>query len=174
MAKQVKVLGLLCAAMIISVMFCSQASAQTAVAVVDINKVVSECKAGKRAQTDIRQRFERENTEINKLAEELQAMQQDYQKQVSMMNESAKTKRQKEIEEKFQAFNQRRMKATQEITEAERQALAPIVENLKAILEDMGKRNKYAVILDLRNAPYYAPSIDITQDVIKAYDRAHP
>lgn len=174
MAKQVKLTGLLFAAMILSMVFVAQASAQTGIAVVDVNKVVSECKAGQRAQTDIRQRFERVNAEITKLGEELQAMQQDFQKQVSMMNDSAKAKRQQEIEEKFQAFNQRRMQAQQEIADAERTALSPIVENLKNILDGIGQRNKYAIILDLRNVPYYAPKIDITKEVITAYDRAHP
>lgn len=174
MLKQVKFTGLLLAAIFVSVLLAGQASAQADMAVVDVNKVVSECKAGQRAQTDIRQRFERINAEINKLGEELRSMQEDYQKQAAMMNDSAKAKRQQELEEKFQAFNQRRMQAQQEIAEAERQALSPILENLKVILDGIGQRKNYAMILDLRNIPYYSPKIDITKEVIAAYDRAHP
>ena len=158
---------------IIILVFSAQASAQTAIVVMDFNKVVNECKAGQRAKADIKQRFERLNAEIAKMGEELQSMQQEYQKQAPMMNESAKLKRQQELEAKLQVFNQRRMQAQQEIAEAERDALSPIMTNLKVIIDSMAK-NKYQLILDTRNIPYYSPSIDITSDVIKAYDRAHP
>lgn len=171
--KQVKIFSMLLFAGILSLIFIAPAKAEAAVAVVDVNKVVSECQAGRRAQADIKQRFERLNAEIAKLGEELQGMQQEFQKQSSMMNESAKLKRQQEIEAKFQAFNQRRMQAQQEISEAERAALAPLLEKLKEVIDNIG-RNKYELIVDSRNLPYFNPKIDITSEVIKAFDRAYP
>ncbi len=173
LAKQTKILGMLLFAGILLLVFTIPASAASTVAVVDVNKAVSECKSGRRAQADIKQRFERLNAEISKMGEELQAMQQDFQKQAAMMNDAAKLKRQQEIEAKFQTFNQRRMQAQKEIADAERAALAPILEKLKTIIDTIGK-GKYDLILDARNTIYCNPAIDITAEVTKALDRAIP
>jgi outer membrane protein len=101
-------------------------------------------------------------------------MQQDYQKQFSMMTPEAKVQKEQELEAKARVFNERRMAAQKEIAEAEKAALDPIIEKLKVILQNTGKQRGLAMILDLRTVPYYDSSIDLTSEVVAAYNKANP
>ena len=144
------------------------------IAVVDANRVANECNAGKRAQAEIKQRFERLNAELSRLNEEIQKLSVDLKKSAALLKPDAKLKKEQDLEAKFRTLNDRRRDAQREMMEAERSALNPILENLSALLKEMGGTEDYTVILDTRTIPYYAPQVDITEKVLSIYNQRYP
>ena len=174
LAKKIRLMGVFIIISMLMLMASSVHAAPAGVGVVDINRVVSEVNAGQRAQADIKQRFDSLTAEIGKLGEELQTLQQNYQKQVSMMTPEARAQKEQELEAKLRVFNERRMAAQKEIAEAEKTALDPIIEKLKVILQNIGKQRNLAMILDLRTVPYFDSSVDLTSEVVGIYNKANP
>jgi outer membrane protein len=164
----------LLAAAFLLLAFGAPAAAQIKIAVVDVNRVVNECKAGVRAQAEIKQRLERLQAEVGKMSEEFQRLQQDFQKQEAVLTPEARSVKERELGEKYNLLNQRQAQAQQEMAEAERKALLPIMENLRTELKNLGGRENYAAILDTRTLPYFDPKLDITNKVLGIYDKAHP
>ncbi len=150
------------------------AHADSAIAVVDMERAVNECAAGKRAQADIKRRAEKLEAELKGLSDEVQKLSQELEKTAPLLKPEAKLAKERDLERKVRLFNDRKRDAQQEVREAQRDAFAPILREMSKVINDLGTRNSYSLIMESRAALYSPKSSDITAQVIAAYDKQHP
>ncbi len=152
----------------------AKAHAEGGVAVVDMERAVNECAAGKRAQADIKRRAEKLEAELKSLSDEVQRLSQELEKTAPLLKPEAKLAKERDLERKVRLFNDRKRDAQQEVREVQRDAFAPILREMSKVINDLGARSGYALIMESRAALYAPKSADITAQVIAAYDKQHP
>ncbi len=152
----------------------SLALAEGGVAVVNLKRAVLECAAGKKAQAELNRKADRLKAELKKLNDEVQNMRKDLENTAALLKPEAKLAKERDFERKVRLLNDRNRDAEQEMGEAQRDILLPIQRQMLKVIEDMGIKNNYSVILEASMALYAPKSADITNQAIAAYDKAHP
>lgn len=168
--------ALLCLALLcgLSWLAPNPARAEGQIVVVDMERAVNECAAGKRAQAELRRRAEKLESELKGLGDEAQRLKDELEKTAPLLKPEAKLSKERELERKVRLFNDRKRDAQQEVREAQRDAFAPILREMTKVINDLGTRQGYSLILEARTALYAPKSADVTNQVIAAYDKLHP
>lgn len=151
----------------------SLALAQGTVAVVNLERAIFECAAGKKAQAELNRKADKLKAELKQLNDELQNMRKDLENTAALLKTEAKLAKERDFERKQRLLNDRKRDAEQEMNEATRDMLSPIQSKMIKIIDDMGTKGSYAVILDARMPLYFPKSADITSQVIAAFDKAN-
>jgi len=112
--------------------------------------------------------------EIEKRGQALQAKYEEYQKQASMLNESTKQVKQKELVEDEQKLNQYRQEKQQELAVQRDKIMKPIQEKVFKAIEKVAKEQKLSFVLDrATEVPvlYADPQFDYTYKVLDMLKR---
>jgi outer membrane protein len=153
----------------------SLSATATTIGKVDIQKVLLTIKQGQAVRTKLKKSFEKKQTLLKKDETNIRKMQQDFQKQSLVMNDSAKAKKQKEIQGAIVKLQQKTQKFQSEIQKMENKLKKPILERVKVIIEAVSKKANVDVTFETSQAPilYTRTEKDLTDDVVKAYNKKH-
>ncbi|KMY66449.1 hypothetical protein AAU61_14805 [Desulfocarbo indianensis] len=150
------------------------AQAQGKIGVVDIEEAINSTKAGKRAQAELKRKFDKYEQELKGTRAEIEKLQKEMENSAMLLKPEAKLAKQRDLERLVRQFQERNRDASQDMNVAQREAFKPILQKMKVIVEDFGKKGGYALITETRAVLYAPNSADITQQVIAAYDKANP
>jgi len=149
--------------------------AETKIAVVNIQKVITSIKEGKSVMKQLEKAFKKKQKELKAEEGVIKKLQKDYQKQSLVLSDKAKLKKETEIRSKIQALQKKTMDYQKGIQNQEAQLKKPILEKLKPVIDSVSKSEKVAMTFEVTASPlvYAESKIDITDAVIKAYDKKH-
>jgi outer membrane protein len=149
--------------------------AQTAskVAVVDMQKAIQSTEAGKKAKKELEGEFEKRKKELQKKEGDLKKMGEDLEKKRAVLSEEVLAKRQAEMQEEMLKYRETLNKNQAEIQKKEQDLTRPILEKMRKIIGDTAKAGGYQMVLEASAGVLFAESsIDITDSVIKAFEKA--
>lgn len=138
------------------------------VAVVDSAAVLAGSDAAKKASDKYDAATKVQRDRMEKLKEELQALQARYQKDGAVMSAKDKQDLQKQAEDKAGEF-QRLGQIVQEAKQRTEQELqGTLVPKVRAIIDELRKANKLDVVLEKQGVVMSAdPAVDLTKKVIE-------
>ncbi len=150
--------------------------AEILVGKVDIQKILVTVKEGVKVRDQLKKTFDSKQDLLKKEEDKIRKMQEDYKKQSLVMNDKAKAEKEGKIQESIMKLQQTTMDYQKEIQDMEQNLKKPILENLKDIIDDVSKAANVDVTFEVStSAVIYAKSEkDLTDEVIKAYDKKHP
>ncbi len=156
--------------------FSFAASAQVLVGLVDIQKVITTIKEGKNVQKTLEKSFNDKKAILKKDEDKIKKAQEDYKKQSMVLAEAARMNKEREMQEAMMGLQNKTMEFQKEIQKMEQDMKKPILEKLRPIIDEVSKTAKVAMTFELSAAPivYAENKIEITDDVIKAYDKKYP
>lgn len=150
----------------------SFANAEAKVGVVDMQKAIQSTSAGKKAKTELETEFNKKKKELEKKEADLKKMGEDLEKKKSVLSEEALGKKQAEFQEEMMKYRDVVGKSQLEIQKKERDLTAPILEKMKKVIAKMAKEKGYSLVVENSQIVLYAtPEADITEDVIKAFEK---
>jgi len=151
------------------------AFAETKIAVVNIQKIITSIKEGKTVMKQLEKAFKKKQKELKAEEGTIKKLQKDYQKQSLVLSDKAKLKKETEIRSKIQALQKKTMDYQKGIQKQEAQLKKPILEKLKPVIDQVSKAEKVAMTFEVTASPlvYAESKVDITDAVIKAYDKKH-
>lgn len=143
------------------------------IATVDMQKALQTVEAGKKAKATLEQEFNKKKAELQDEEEKIRKMSAEYQKQRQVLSDSARTKKEAEIQEKAQKYQEKFGKSQYEIQARERELTDPIISKLRAIIEEIGSQKSYTFIIEKNdNSILYSTSKeDLTDEVIKLFNK---
>ncbi|OPL13640.1 MAG: hypothetical protein AVO38_02830 [delta proteobacterium ML8_D] len=147
-------------------------TAQTKVAVINMQKVIRKSMAGQKAMENLDKKLTNLQEEIRVKQDELNAFKEEIEKKGPLMNEIARAEKEREYKKAFRDLQDKKEDAQFEMRQAETKSMEPLLHELEKVVGDIGKEGGYTLILD-KNMPgiYFINSdVDITEEVIKAYD----
>lgn len=153
----------------------SQAFAGVKVGIVNIQKVITSISEGKSVLKTLEKSFKTKQKELKTEEEEIKKLQTSFQKQDMVLSEKAKIKKEQELRMKIGAFQKKTMQYQKDIQKQEAQLKQPILEKLKPVIDEVSKSEKVSMTFELTSSPvvYAEEKVDITEKVIKAYDKKY-
>lgn len=151
----------------------AQSSAALKVGVVDMARVINDTNEGKSAKSRLEREMTRRQNELDRKQREFEQFTNELQASFEMLSDSAKQARSQEYQEKAMELQQLYASHQQELARAEAEATSKIVERVIAVVQDIASSGNYTLVLDSAAAVYTASSLDITNQVIEAYNAKH-
>ncbi len=150
--------------------------ASTLVGLVDIQKVITSIKEGKGVQKTLEKSFNDKKALLKKDEDKIKKAQEDYKKQSMVLAEAARLNKERELQEMMMGLQNKTMEYQREIQKMEADLKKPLLEKLRPIIDEVSKANAVAMTFELSAAPivYAESKKDLTEEVVKAYDKKHP
>ena len=161
--------GVSCLALIL---FASAASAQIKVALVNSQQALLESEELKKASAELEKKYKPKQDELQKLQADLQGIEQQISS--GKLNERAAAELQVQGQRK-QRDAQRISEDTQQEFDRDRQeVLGKSAQKMQDVIKKLSDEKGYDLVLDAAQALTFKPALDITKDVVAAYNKAYP
>jgi outer membrane protein len=145
------------------------------VAVMDQQAVIEKSKAGKRALEELKAYSATRQKIINSDDQELKEMEQSVQD--PKLSEAAKQEKQNQFQSKLEAYQRRLADFNREIQQKQREMVTEYSKKVQDAAQVVAQKEGYVAILDKGNDAvikiviYHQPTLDLTEQVVKEFDR---
>jgi outer membrane protein len=150
------------------------AKAQVKVAIVNLQKAVLDSDEIKKADAEMQAKYQPRQQAAQKIEQELQGIKQQLQSGQGKLSEQAM--------QDLQATGARRQRELQHLSEdlqtevtAERNdVLQKTSVKMQEVVKKVAEEKGYDMVVDTQVTIYFKPAMEITPDVLAAYNKAHP
>lgn len=163
-------------AVVASLMITGSAFAKVAVGKVDVQKVLISVNQGQAVRDQLKKSFDEKQKVLKDEEDKIRKMQDDYQKKASVLNDKEKGKKEREIQEKIVAIQQKTASYQKDIQDMEQKLKTPILEKVKAVVDEVAKSADVDLVYESATAPilYAKDEKELTDDVIKLFNKKFP
>lgn len=175
MKGMLKVVDLLivCVFLVGSIMFAGNALAsETKIGVINMQKVLADSDAGKKAQQELEKRMKELQATFKKDENALLALQKEIEKKSSAWSDQMKQEKSIEFQKKRRDLGSKQEDANLELKQLREKHLAPILKKLEQVVSDEAKKGNYTIVLPNNAVLYKAKEVDLTSQVTQALNKA--
>ena len=142
------------------------------IAVIDFQKIIDTSNAGKRSAAEMKTQGKEMEQELKDKEAEVEELKKALEQKALVMSEEAREKKDRDLRIKAIDYDSLRKRYLETLKELNLKLSNTIKEDVFQIVEEIGKREGYLLILERRvGGVVYAPNaIDITDRVIEAYN----
>jgi len=145
---------------------------------VNSDRILQEFEEAKEAQRKLDVEAKKLEDEYRGLLAKLDSLNKDYERQKMIMSETRRQAKENEIaqlQQTIQSYQVDKMGPQGEIYQKQAELVGPVLEKIKAVIEKVGKENKYDFIFDTvaGNILYAEPVYDLTDKVLYELKRSN-
>jgi outer membrane protein len=162
---------LVCSALLLCGQF---ASAQTKVAVVNMQKAVFDTAEIKKADAEMQAKYKPKQDEVNKLNAQIEDLAKQLQAGAGKLTAEAEadlraqgTRLQRDLQYKQQDLQE-------QVNEDRQSILTGSSKKMGDVVTKLAESKGLELVVDTQNAYYFKPAMDLTADATAAYDKAYP
>lgn len=151
------------------------AAAELKVGVVDVKEFQEKSVTFQKIREQLRGKFDALQKKLQQEKEALMELEEDFQKQSMMLSLGARDDKRNELEKKRRYYKYLYEDLSEQMKNAERDATRRVLQELEGVVTDIAEKEGFTLILE-GNSPgmvYVDDSINITDRVVQAYDRAN-
>jgi outer membrane protein len=115
--------------------------------------------------TELKKAFDKKRQELNALKESLE-------KQGVMLSEQVRREKERDYEQKTKDLDRLGQDSDAELKQLNKEMSERFMKSLTKVLKKLGEEEKYSLILEVGTVAYAAKELDITNEVINAFDAA--
>jgi len=143
------------------------------VGLIDLQRCLKESQEGQKIFQILKKKKDDLQRRLNTRQRELLELRKELDKQAMMLSMDAQEDKKKTIERKTRELEYLYKDLNEEMARAQGKEKQRIFKELEKIIEKIGSEGKYTLIMEKRagGVLYFSESIDITDQVIKAYDQ---
>lgn len=149
-------------------------AAPTKVGIINIQQAIISTRDGQAAVKELQERFNPKQKQLQDAQAEIQSLQQQLQRGANTLSEENLRKLRQDIDDKQRNLQRTSEDAQIEFDQQQQRVFAGISEKMQAVIDKFARDNSYALIMDVGSAQsgvlYASNSIDVTRDVIAAFD----
>lgn len=142
----------------------------TKIGVVDYRRVLTDSKKGKSTTAAVEAQFGPKSKALESKRIQVEAMERDFSKNVGIMNVVSRKQKAEQIERQKKDLTRSLEDFQYEFRKKDSELTQEIMGEIQKILKSIGQAGGYTVIVDTSVLIFYSPTIDITDQVIQAYD----
>ncbi|HVB83217.1 MAG TPA: OmpH family outer membrane protein [Candidatus Binataceae bacterium] len=162
--------SLICGALLLLMAVAIPARAEVKIAYVDIQRALNECNNGKRARSNIRVEAQRAQASLQREQAQVQGLKDELDKKGMLMPPDQRQNLEDELAKKLRTFQDDVKNERDELHRKDNEATAAIVRDIATVVQQLGERNGYTVVMEKGGLLWGLPSADITEQVIRSYD----
>ena len=144
----------------------ANALAEGKIGFVNSQKILNDAPQAARAKKKIEKDFEKRDQDLQRIAKQLQGMQDNLDKNAVTMAESERRTKEREFGDLNRDFQRKQREFREDLSQRQNEEMAAIFERVNKIIKQIAETEKYDIIF--QEAVYANPRIDITDRVSKA------
>jgi outer membrane protein len=156
----------------------AQAAAPTKVAIISVQQAILQTQDGQKASAALQAKFTPRRSEMEKKDASIKALQDQMKKGSATMSEEAKTKIARDIDTNQKSLQRDSEDFDADVQQEEGKIMQDLGQKMMDVIIKYATQNGYAVVLDVSNQQtpvlWADPSAEITSEIVKLYDQAHP
>lgn len=145
---------------------------------INVQAAILSTKEGQQATQEVAARFSSRRQALEKRQQDLAALQSRMRAGSATMSQAAKDKLIGDIDAQTKAWNRDSADFNAEVQQEEGKLINEIGQRMLAIIERYALQHGICLVADVSNPRtpliWADPSVDITSDIVKLYDEAHP
>jgi outer membrane protein len=149
------------------------AHAEMKFAFVDVQRALNECDAGKKAKAEFQGRVTALEGRLQRQQNEVQSLKDEMEKKGMLMNPDQRQSLQDQYMDKLKNFERDYKDSKDELQAKDQEVTSKIVHDLAQVIRTLGERDNYTMVFEKGSILWGAPSIDITDQVIRSYNAMH-
>lgn len=155
----------LCAAFVTLTAPVAQA-ADLKVGYVDTQRIFRNAPSAIKAAKEIEAEFSKRDQDLQRMAKQLQSMQENMEKNAVTLSESERRNKEREFADLSREFQRKQREFREDLNLRQNEANAAIIEKANRAIKQIADSEKYDLIL--QDVVWVSPRLDITDKVIKA------
>lgn len=146
--------------------------AELKIGIVDLQRALNESAAGKKAKEQFKVEFDRMQNSLKGEKDRLDRLKEDLDKKSVVLKEEERKNLAEDFERKRRDLRRKLEDSDAELRKKDSELTGDILKDLAVVIQEIGEREGYTVILENSSSSvlYGSKSIDLTDEVIKAYD----
>ena len=147
-------------------------AAEMRIAVVDMQRALNECDAGKKAKDQVKAKFEKSQDQLRRQREDLDKLKEDYDRKALVLKEEERRNLEKDLENRSLDFKRRYEDFQRDLKQTDAELTSSIVEELYEIVRDYGAKNGYSLVLEASSGAllYNDKAVDVTDEIVKLHN----
>jgi outer membrane protein len=137
---------------------------------IDIQRAISDSNAGKRAKERFQAQVKKAEGELLKEKTELERLKADLDKKGPLMKEEERRNLEVDLQRRYVSYQRTMTDQQQELRQKEGALTGDILKELEKIVNEIGKSDKFTLILERNQILYSDQGIDVTNKVIEVFN----
>ena len=137
---------------------------------IDVQRAISESQAGKRAKERFQAQVKKAEADLLREKTEIERLKSDLDKKGALLKEEEKRNLEADLQRRYVNYQRGMQDQQQELRQKEGEMTADILKVLEKIVNEVGKAEKFTLILERSQILYSDQGIDITTRVIEAFN----
>jgi len=142
------------------------------IATFDVGRIFTESKRWAKEREAFAKRGKQLQEAFEKKAAELKALKESLEKKAGMLSEQARKEKEREYQQKARELERMSEDAKAEMQQMNKESATRFNKSLMTVIKKLGQEEKYTLIFEASIVPYASKEIDITDQVLKAFDAA--
>jgi outer membrane protein len=140
------------------------------IGIVDVQRVLETSKAGQAARAQIKANIDRMEADMKKRGAEFEELQKQFERNAAVMSQEKREQTRRDMQIKQLDFQQLQKKYKGDLKELEQQLLDRIQKDVLNLIDEIGKKEGYLLIVNKVAVLYNPTAIDITDRLIQQYN----
>lgn len=141
------------------------------IGVIDVQKAIQESEAGKRAKERFQAQVKKAEGELLKERQELERLKGDMEKKGLLLREEEQRNLEKEFQKKRVNYERSVRDSQEELRQRDAELTNEIVGEIMKIVAELGKSEKFNIVLERSQVLYSDRAIDVTDKVVELFNR---
>ena len=167
---------------VLSIVLTATVGAQTApagkTAVLQVQNAILTTREGHQAFSALESKFAARKAELEKKQNDIAALQEQFRKSSATMSEEAQRKIARDIDKRTKALNYEAETTQTDYEQEQADTVQALERKFRVVVDKYARDNEFGVVLDVTDPRtptfWWTNALDITNDVVRAYDAAYP
>ncbi len=137
---------------------------------IDIQRVIAESQAGKRARDRFQAQVKKAEADILKERQDIERLKSDLDKKGPLLKEEERRNLEVDLQKRSVNLQRAMSDYQQDLQVKNNEMMSEILKELEKIVNEVGKADKFTMILERSQILYSDQGIDITSKVIETYN----
>lgn len=137
---------------------------------VDIQRVIAESQAGKNAKERFQAQIKKAEADVQRERQDLERMRADLDKKGPLLKDEERRNLEADFQKRSVNLQRTMGDYQQDLRQKENEMMADILKELEGVVNELGKAEKFTVILERSQILYSDQGTDITGKVIESYN----
>jgi outer membrane protein len=144
----------------------ASASETLKIGYVNTQRIFRDAPTAVKAQKKLEAEFSKRDQDLQRLAKQVQALQESLEKNAVTMSETERRAKEKDLNEQSREFQRKQREFREDLNLRQNEENSAIIEKANKAINQIAETDKYDLIL--QDVVYRNPKLDITDKVIKA------
>jgi outer membrane protein len=139
-------------------------------AFVDVQRALNECRNGKNVKTEFRGRIEHLQERLQGEQSEVERLKKELEQKSALMQPDQRQNLEDDYTRKLHQFQDDYKNSREDLQQKDNEMTGEIVRDIALVVQQIGQKAGYTMVMEKGSLLWAIPSIDITDEVVRAYD----